>query len=91
MVGLFQERYGYTQERAAHALKHYLGGYGKRRRGHAAGPARNWRPVIAVVGGFTLLTAGGLALARMMSARREQVDKAYAGHEAFASPEVEFD
>ncbi len=27
MVGLFQERYGYTQERATQAVTHYLGRY----------------------------------------------------------------
>jgi uncharacterized protein YjbJ (UPF0337 family) len=91
MVGLFEERYGSTQERAANALTRYLGGYGKSRRGHAAGPVRHWRPVVAVVGLFSLITAGWFALARILSARREAGRREYAGPESFASPEAQFD
>jgi uncharacterized protein YjbJ (UPF0337 family) len=91
MVGLFQERYGYTQERAAHALKHYLGGYGKSSRRHAAGPAQSWRPVAAMVGLFSLMIAGWFALARLLSYRREVARSEYADQEPFVSPEVQFD
>lgn len=91
MVGLLQERYGYTQERAAHALRHYLGGYGKTRRGRTAGPVRNWRPVLMAVGFTTLATAGWFGFTRLMAARHEQIEQEAASHEAFASPEVEFD
>jgi hypothetical protein len=91
MVGLLQERYGYTQERAAHALKHYVGGYGRGRRGRAAGAVRNWRPVLFSVGVSLLATAGALGLARMISSRREGIDREHVGHDAFTIPEVEFD
>jgi uncharacterized protein YjbJ (UPF0337 family) len=91
MIGLFEERYGYTQERAAHALEHYLGGYGKSRRIHAPGPNRNWRSVGAVVGMISLFTAGGFVIARILSARREATQREYAGQEPFVSPEVQFD
>jgi uncharacterized protein YjbJ (UPF0337 family) len=91
MVGLFQERYGYTQERAAHAVKHYLGGYGKHGRSHTVGASPNWRPMVAVVGMITLFTAGGFVLARLFATRRAAAQREYAGQEPWVSPEVQFD
>lgn len=88
MVGLFQERYGYTQEHAAHALTHYLGSYGKRGRHQTGGLVRNWRPVFAAVGFLTLITAGWFGFTRLLATRREQE---FAGQEAVASPELQFD
>ena len=58
LVGLFQERYGYTQERAAAALEHYLGGRAKK-------PAK---PAVTVIGsplvvssviGFAIVAVAG--------------------------------
>lgn len=86
MIGLFEERYGYTQERAAKALSHYLRGYSKRRQPQAADIARNW---LSVVGLLSLITAGGYAVARMISARRTA--PAEEAEELFASPEPQFD
>jgi uncharacterized protein YjbJ (UPF0337 family) len=87
MIGLFQERYGYTQERAAKALTHYLSGYGKRRRRqHAAGVARKW---LSAIGLISLVTAGGFALARFVSSRCAAPEAA--DEELYASREAQFD
>jgi uncharacterized protein YjbJ (UPF0337 family) len=88
MMGLLQERYGYTQERAAHALTHYLDSYGKRRRNRAAHAARNWRPVLLAVGFTTFATAGWLLFTRLMAARREPE---FTSQESVVSPELQFD
>jgi uncharacterized protein YjbJ (UPF0337 family) len=91
MVGLLQERYGYTQERAAHALKHYLGRYGKTRSGRTAGPVRAWRLVLFSVALSLLATASAFGLARLIASRRAESDREYAGHEAYANADIEFD
>ncbi|MEZ4674748.1 MAG: CsbD family protein [Caldilineaceae bacterium] len=64
LVGLFQERYGYTQERAAAALEHYLGGRAKKPAGQTGGHCdrqpigcfigTGFRNRVAVAGWFTL-------------------------------------
>jgi len=91
MIGLFQERYGYTEERAAHALQRYLRGRGKRRQQRAVTPMGKWGTVLAVVGFLTFVSASGFALTRMMSGRCEETSSEYAGQKASASPEVTFD
>lgn len=90
MVGLFEERYGYTQQAAADALAHYLGGYGKSGRRHTAEATRYWRPLLAVVGMITLFTAGGFALTRLLSARRGEAGQEHTDQESIADTEALF-
>lgn len=90
MIGLFQERYGYTQERAAHALQHYFRGYGKHSARRTRGAVQNWRPMVATMGFFALITAGWFGVRRMMATCREESSGEVAGQEAFASPEAQF-
>lgn len=91
MIGLFQERYGYTEQRAAHALRRYMGGYGRRSQRHAVTPLGKWQAVLAVTGFLTLVSAGWFALTRITSGRCEEASSEYAGQSASASPEVTFD
>ncbi len=87
MIGLLEERYGYTQERAANLLSHYLRGYGRnKRRQHAAAVARRW---LSVVGMISVVSAGGYALMRYMSGNRAAPE--HEAEELFASPEAQFD
>lgn len=89
MVGLFQERYGYTQERASHQLARYLRGYGKHRR--AIGADRKWQAMALAMGLITLGMAGSIALARALSACRQERDGGRVSQEAATSPEAQFD
>lgn len=91
MVGLVQERYGYTQDRAAKTLAHYLGSYGKRRQSRAADHARLWFPAMAVVGLFSLATAGWFFFSRfLVSTPSELNPEVSAELEALTSPEADF-
>jgi uncharacterized protein YjbJ (UPF0337 family) len=66
MVGLIQQRYGYTQERAAQELEHFVQDYGKRTREALSEPMKQLREhpvraislawiVVAVIGGAMFL------------------------------------
>lgn len=91
MVGLVQERYGYTQDRAAKTLAHYLGGYGKRRQSRAANGAQMWLPIMSVVGLFSLATAGWLFFTRFLaSTPSELTPEVSAELESLTSPEADF-
>jgi uncharacterized protein YjbJ (UPF0337 family) len=91
MIGLFQERYGYSQERAARALKRYMRGHGKRKQNNVARPMRNWLPLVAGMGVFALMITGSYALTRIVSTKCQEVSNATDGQEALASPEAKFD
>jgi uncharacterized protein YjbJ (UPF0337 family) len=91
MVGLLQERYGYTQERAAQAVKHYLGGYGRQARRSAATPAQTVRLAVAMVVMVALFTTVGFVMARLFTMRSTATERQLAGREPYISPEVQFD
>lgn len=56
MVGVVQERYGYTQSRASKVLARYLHDYSKRSHKRAEASAKMWGPALSVVGLFSLAT-----------------------------------
>ena len=58
MVGMLEERYGYTQERAAKTLAHYLGDYGNYERKRVTPPRTQWVPIAAGVSFFSLIAVG---------------------------------
>ena len=58
MVGVVQERYGYTQSRASKVLARYLHDYSKRSHKRAGASAKMWVPALSVVGLFSLATMG---------------------------------
>jgi len=92
MVGLVEERYGYTQDRAAKMLAHYLGSYGKRRQIRAANRTQVWFPVMSVVGLFSLATAGWFFFTRFLaSTPTELTPEVSAELESLANPEAVFD
>lgn len=66
MVGLVQERYGYTQSRAAKVLTHYLGDYSKRRHHQAGRSAKLWGPALTLVGLFGLTAMGWFFFSRFL-------------------------
>lgn len=86
MVGLFQERYGYTQERATKAVTHYLGGHGKRSRSSTTGLRKAWLPGLWVVGLLGLGTALWFFQARFLAERQGPGAEA-----AVVSPEAQFE
>lgn len=67
MVGLVQERYGYTQERAAKVLTHYLGDYGKRSPKRVTTPAKKWGPAMSLIGLLSLTVMGWFFFSRFLT------------------------
>ncbi|MEZ4867510.1 MAG: CsbD family protein [Caldilineaceae bacterium] len=64
MVGLFQERYGYTRQKAAKLLAQYLGDFGKRKPTRTLEQRQMTFPVISAFGIMLLLTVGWFFLSR---------------------------
>ena len=86
MVGLFQERYGYTQERATKAVTHYLGGRSKRSRRSTTGLTKAWLLGLWVVGLFGLGTAVWFFQGRFWPESQEP-----GAEVAVVSPEAQFE
>ena len=86
MVGLIQERYGYTQERATHALKHYLKGYGQHRRWPAAGAMQPRRLALVMVGMIALRPATTVSAARPTSNSDPMIERERNVSPTFARP-----
>lgn len=86
MLGLVQERYGYTQANATHLLARYLRDYGKRR--HGTQPPKLWFPVL-LTGLIGLTTMGWFFYSRFLAetppVRQDQVPEP----DYLVSPEVE--
>lgn len=64
MLGLVQERYGYTQEGATKVLTHYLGDYHKRRQ--VTPPTTAWLPMLTVAGTVSLAAIGWFFFSRFL-------------------------
>lgn len=64
MLGLVQERYGYTQEGATKVLTRYLGDYHKRRQ--APPPTTAWLPLLTVAGTISLAAIGWFFFSRFL-------------------------
>jgi uncharacterized protein YjbJ (UPF0337 family) len=83
MVGMLQERYGYTQQEAPKVLAHYLGRYGKRKAQQRTMPARRW--LLAIPAAALFIVAGWFMMERVL------VERPHAPGEEFpVNPEVEF-
>jgi uncharacterized protein YjbJ (UPF0337 family) len=89
MVGLFQERYGYTRGRAAHLLTRYLGEYGRRRRSRVPGQAQLWLPALSVLGMVGLMATGWFFFSRFLTEATEFTPEGTPAEEFITSPETE--
>ena len=89
MLGLVQERYGYTQEGAANLLTHYLGDYGKRRHAQRITPATLWRPAMAVLGIGSLSAMGWFFFSRFLTATPPVTPEPLPEEDYFTSPEMD--
>jgi uncharacterized protein YjbJ (UPF0337 family) len=87
IIGLFQERYGYTRQEAAKALARYQQGCGQYGRRPTA--SVNWGWLIAMIGLSSAITAGGFALARFLSARQEAAQSEFVDQDGYLNPEIE--
>ncbi len=89
MVGLFQERYGYTQERAAKAVTRYLERYSQ---GEAtpAGVVGVWRPALVLLGLFGLATLAGFFFKPFWSRQVASLANELGVEETDTSPETLF-
>ena len=74
MVGLFQERYGYTQERAAQAVTHYLGSYGVKKGPAFPTLARPWIPIAVVTACLGVVTLGWFMMNQLVEAAADLGD-----------------
>lgn len=91
MVDLVQERYGYTQDRAAKTLAHYLGSYGKRSQSRTDDRVQRWFPAMGVVGLFSLAAAGWFFFTRFMTSTPSELNPEVSAElEALTSPETDF-
>ena len=86
VIGLFQERYGYTRERATKAVTHYLQGRSKRNPRAVTKPTSAWLPMLGIAGLFGLGMAAWLSQ-RSFWAEREPSEM----QAAVTSPEVEYE
>jgi len=73
MLGLFQERYGYTQERASDALKHYLGGHANRRPKVSVKVPQGRFMIVSTVGLIIVAIAGWFTFAKLFSGKQPAV------------------
>jgi uncharacterized protein YjbJ (UPF0337 family) len=89
MIGLVQERYGYTKEGASKVLTHYLGDYGKHRHNRAAKPTKMWGPALAVVGLFSLTAMGWFFFSRFLTETPKMSEEKVAEADFVASPEMD--
>lgn len=90
MVGLVQERYGYTQSHAAKLLTRYLAAYGKRSGKRASTAPTMWLPAMAVLGVFSLAAMGWFFFTQFLADSADVAPTETAEPEALASPEAEF-
>ena len=74
MVGLLQERYGYTQERAAQAVTHYLGKYGANQAPPPPVRIKSWLPVATFTVLLGLVTLGWCVMNQLLQATDDFAD-----------------
>lgn len=86
MLGLVQERYGYTQEGASKLLTHYLGDYSKRR--HGTPPTARWTPLLTMAGIFSIAAMGWFFFSRFLVEAPPSRAAKVATPDYAASPEV---
>lgn len=86
MMGLVQERYGYTQEGAAKLLTRYLGDYGKRR---VTPPPRMWFPALTLAGIFGLTAMGWFFYSRFLTETPTVREEKVAEPDYVISPEMD--
>ena len=89
MVGLVQERYGYSQERATNLLSRYLGAYGKRTTKPVVMPVKVWAPAVTVAGLFGLAAMGWFFFSRFLAENPEINAAPMATEDYVTSPEME--
>jgi len=89
MVGLVQERYGYTQEGATKLLTRYLGAYGKRAHKPVAMPVKGWAPAFTVAGLFGLAAMGWFFFSRFLAENPEVNAPPMSEEDYVTSPEME--
>lgn len=87
MLGLVQERYGYTQEGATKVLTRYLGDYGKRRR--VVAPTKMWFPALTLAGVFGLTAMGWFFFSRFLSETPTATEEKVAEPDYVISPEMD--
>ena len=91
MVGLFQERYGYTQERATQAFTHYLGTKTGKKVPVTTTAARPWLPIVTVTTLVGMVTLGWFVMKQLGEAAADFGDDdavEAALEEALAASEV---
>ena len=74
MVGLFQERYGYTQERATQAVTHYLGNYGLKKEPAFPALTGPWVPIAAATALLGIVALGWFVIKQFVQAAADFVD-----------------
>lgn len=89
MVGLVQERYGYSQEGATKLLTRYLGAYGKRTTKPAVMPVKVWAPAFTVAGLFGLAAMGWFFFSRFLAENPEINAPPMSEEDYVTSPEME--
>lgn len=87
MVGLFQERYGYTQERAVQAITHYLERYGQND-GATVDTVQAWRPAVVLMGLFGLAMLAGYFFKPFWTRQIDSLANELGGEETETSPET---
>ncbi|MEZ4867496.1 MAG: CsbD family protein [Caldilineaceae bacterium] len=88
MVGLFQERYGYTRQKATKLLAQYMGDFGKRKPARTLDQRKMAFPVISAFGITLLLTAGWFFLTRFSAETPELAPGEMTEAEFLADSEV---
>lgn len=89
MVGLVQERYGYTRRSATKLLTRYLRAYGKRSHSRAHRPTRMWFPAMTLVGVFGLSAVGWFFFSRFLAESPDLTPEQVTESEYLTSPEAE--
>lgn len=89
MVGLVQERYGYTQEGAAKLLTRYLGAYGKRTPRPMTMPVKVWAPAFTIASLFGLAAMGWFFFSKFLAENPEVNTAPMSEEDYVTSPEME--
>lgn len=89
MVGMVQERYGYTQEGATKLLTRYLGAYSKRANKPAAMPVKVWAPALTVTTLFGLAAMGWFFFSKFLAENPEVNAPPMSEEDYVTSPEME--
>ena len=87
LLGLFQERYGYTRERAAKAVEHYLHMHAKKPVQSVAMPPQGRNLFFAAIGLVTFSAVGWFTFMKLLGEKQPSIEEERHGEVGEFEPE----